>query len=90
MKKSEILFELIDTEDKLIQDAKDNLLITENDINATVESSNIWLSAMKILVNVINDNKDKYLDSLSITSTENTLMVWSSYSCEAFSDSILS
>lgn len=34
MLKSEIVFELIDTEDKLIQVAKDNLLITENDVNA--------------------------------------------------------
>jgi len=44
---------------------------------------------MKIIVNVVNDNKDKHLDSLSITSIENTLMSWSSYSNEAFSDCIL-
>ena len=34
MLKTEIIFELIDTRDTLIQSQKDNLLITENDVNA--------------------------------------------------------
>ena len=34
MLKTEIIFELIDTHDTLIQSQKDNLLITENDVNA--------------------------------------------------------
>jgi len=62
----------------VVASAKDEILITENELNAVQAADNIFMSALKVVVNVINDNKDKELDSVGIISVENSLMVWNS------------
>jgi len=44
---------------------------------------------LKVIVNLINDNKDKHLDSVAIISLDNSLMVWDAYSSDALFDNIM-